>query len=210
MSRKTVAQKFENETHDITIIGRNVMVTDAMKNYAIDKLSKIERWNLRIIDIDVVMDIQRGNQRVDITMKVDHILVRSSASTDDIYASIDLAVRRLEAQLRRYKGRIHNYQIRGPSVTEVNVNVFEADRELQEFNEDIEQENNDQIEGSFALNKIVSKETHPLKTLNYSEAIMKMQLSGDAFMIFRAEEDQKLKVIHRREDGNFGVIEPEK
>lgn len=209
MSRKTVAEKFQNEAHDITIIGRNVMVTDAMRQYAIDKLSKIERWNLRIIDIDVVMDIQRDDQRVDITMKVDHILIRSSANTDDIYASIDLAIRRLEAQLRRYKGRIHDYQIKGSSITEVNVNVFEGDSELKELNDDIEQENNDLIEDTFKPHKIVSKETHPLKTLNYPEAIMKMQLSGDTFMIFRAEEDLKLKVIHKREDGNFGVIEPE-
>jgi len=210
MSRKSVAEKFQNESHDITIIGRNVMVTDAMKQYAIDKLSKIERWNLRIIDVDIVMDIQREDQRVDITMKVDHILIRSSASTDDIYASIDLAARRLEAQLRRYKGRIHNYQTKSPSVTEVNVNVFEGDPDLRDLNDDIEQENSERMEDSFRQNKIVSKETHPLKTLNYSEAIMKMQLSRDSFMVFRAEEDQKLKVIHRREDGNFGIIEPEK
>ena len=55
--------------------------------------------------------------------------------------------------------------------------------------------------------KIVSKETRPLRTLPTAKPSLKMELSGDAFMIYRSEEDHGLKVIYRRKDGNFGVIE---
>jgi len=48
----------------------------------------------------------------------------------------------------------------------------------------------------------------PLKTLSYQEAVMKLDLSHDPFMLFVNETDQKLKVIYRREDGDYGIIEP--
>ena len=75
--------------------GRHVLVTDAMKDYAVDKIVKIDRFNARIIDVTVVMDIQKLEHRVDITMKVDHIFIKASASSDNMYASIDKAVDRL-------------------------------------------------------------------------------------------------------------------
>jgi putative sigma-54 modulation protein len=45
--------------------------------------------------------------------------------------------------------------------------------------------------------------------LNDDEAVMKMELSGDPVMVFRAEDNRQLKVIYRRQDGNYGIIAPE-
>jgi putative sigma-54 modulation protein len=45
--------------------------------------------------------------------------------------------------------------------------------------------------------------------LTADEAVMKMDLSGDKFMVYKSEEDQKLKVIYRRRDGDYGLISPE-
>ena len=61
----------------------------------------------------------------------------------------------------------------------------------------------------FRSHKIISREKHPLKTLTDGEALMKMDLSGDHFLIYRSEESQRLKVMYRRDDGDFGVIEAE-
>ncbi len=80
---------------------------------------------------------------------------------------------------------------------------------ISEINDEIEEESLRQFENEFKPHEIVSRETLPLKTLNQPEAVMKMDLSGDTFLIFRAEEDQKIKVIYRRNDGNYGVIQVE-
>jgi putative sigma-54 modulation protein len=213
MNRKAVAAKFQDDVYDISVTGRHVLVTDAMKDYAIEKILKIDRFNKRVIDVNVVMDIQKLDHRVDITMKVDHIFIKSSASSDNMYASMDKAVDRLKAQLRKYKKRINEHQMKGGAVVDMNVKILGQtllDDQLNEVNEEIESETGVRLIDEFRPHKIINHETRPLKTLNHDEAIMKMELSGDNFMVFRCEEDQKLKVIYRRTDGNFGVIEPEK
>lgn len=212
MSRKAIFEKFQGDVYDITVTGRNVLVTDAMQQYAIDKISKIDRFSNRIVDVNVVMDIQKLEHRVDITMKVDQIVVRSSANSENIYSSIDKAVDRLKSQLSRYKRRLREHQIKGAATVDINEVIVapSIEEEIETFNDEIVSDTSANEINKYVPHKIVSKETRPLKTLNYSEAIMKIELSGDDFMVFRGEEDHKLKVIYRRDDGNFGVIEPEK
>ncbi|MBA2728403.1 MAG: ribosome-associated translation inhibitor RaiA [Parachlamydiaceae bacterium] len=212
MNRKALAAKFQDDVYDITVTGRHMLVTDAMKDYAIDKIVKIDRFNARIIDVNIVMDIQKLEHRVDITLKVDHVFIKASATAEIMYASIDKAIDKIETQLRRYKDRINEHQKKGGDVFNMNVNILEnpTNDVLKELNDDIESESLvRQIDG-YRPHKILTTETRPLKTLNEHEAVMKMELSGDFFMIFRGEEDQKLKVIYRRNDGNFAIIEPEK
>ncbi|MGZ3733114.1 MAG: ribosome hibernation-promoting factor, HPF/YfiA family [Parachlamydiaceae bacterium] len=210
MSRKTVAEKFHEDVYDITVTGRHVLVTDAMEQYAIEKISGIDRFSNRLISVNVTMDIQKIEHKVDITMKVDHITIRSSAVTDNMYASIDKAVDRLKAQLRKYKGRIREHQSKSISSIDMNVKVVAPQDELDIVNDEIDSEANVSLINNYVPHAIVSQETRPLKTLNYNEAIMKVELSGDNFLVFCAEEDQKLKVIYRRNSGHFGIIEPEK
>ncbi|MBA3238697.1 MAG: ribosome-associated translation inhibitor RaiA [Parachlamydiaceae bacterium] len=212
MSHKSVAEKFQDDVYNISILGRHVMVTDAMQQYAIEKIQKIERFSSRVIDVDIVMDIQKLDHRVDITMKLEQLMVRSTATSDSIYTSMDRAVDKLKAQVRRYKGRIHEHQVRGGASENINVKILDAreDEVLNEVNDEILSENTADLIQKYTPHRIVSEETRPLKTLNYNEAVMKMELSGDAFIVFRAEEDQKLKVIYRRKDNNYGIIEPEK
>lgn len=200
----------DSKGYNITVTGRNVHVTDAMKDYAIEKISKIERFSDRIIDVTVTMDIQKLDHRVDIILKVNHWIIKSSAATTQMYASIDEAVHKLDRQLRRHRKRIQEHQAKGVKVIDMNVNVIRPNYgEVDLINEEIEEENRRRDEAQLHPHQIVSRETRPLKTLTSDEAIVKMELSGDLFLLFRSEADQKLKVMYRRGDGDFGVMEPE-
>lgn len=209
MSRKSKSAEFVDEGYDIHITGRHVLVTDPMKDYAIEKISKIDRLGHRFIDVTVIMDIQKLEHRCDITLWVDNTKIKVSASSESMYASIDKAVDKLKAQLRRFKERVRDHQAIGHAEVAMNVNVYTPSEDVVDVNEDIEEENKREMLAKYTPHQIVSRQSKPLKTLNNKEAIFKMELSGDAFMIFRSEEDRKLKVIYRRDDGNFGVIEPE-
>jgi putative sigma-54 modulation protein len=127
-----------------------------------------------------------------------------------MYASIDKAVDKITEQLRRYKSKMQNHHAKGLPVIDMNVNVLRraADAELNEVNEDIEEENRRYLEKEYTPHTIVSQETLPLKILTCEEAIMKMELSGDAFLLFLHETDRKLKVIYRMDSGDYGIIEP--
>lgn len=211
MSRKSKAAEFVDEGYTIDVVGRNVLVTDAMRDYAIEKLSKIERLTNRIIDAAITLEVQKLEQRCDIVMKVGHIKIKSHASTDNIYASIDKAVDKLEAQLSRYKNRIQDHHAKPLEAVDMNVNVYRSPSEeiLSEVNEDIEEETLRRKFDEYRPREVVSQKKKALKFLTHDEAILKMELSGDAFLIFRSELDRKLKVIYRRKDGNYAIVEPE-
>jgi len=211
MKGKAKAAEFVGEGYKIHVTGRDVLVTDAMKSYAIEKIAKIERFSTRIIDVQVTMDIQKLEHRVDIVLKVDHIKIKSQAASTDMYASIDKAVEKIERQLRRYKKRIREHTSKPLNVIDLKVNVLKRpeEEEVIDINLDIEEENRRELEQRYAPHHIVSQETKPLKVLTVDEAVMKMELSGDTFLIFRSEEEKKLKVIYRRNDDNYGIIDVE-
>lgn len=202
--------KFENQQMlgmKISIYGKSVLVTDAMKNHAIEKISKIERLNDHILDIHVYLDIQRVEHHASIVAHFSHFKVKVEAITTDMYASIDKAVDKLQSSLRKWKGKIQDYHRKNRVHVPVAVNVYEkvADDEIEEFNEAIESSSKKKVD----FPKVTATEKHMIKTLNVNEALMKLDLSKDLFLVYRSEEDQKLKVMYRRSDGNYGLIHAE-
>lgn len=194
----------------ISILGRNVFVTDSMKEHAFEKLSKIERFHNHIMDIHVTMDVQKMEQSVVIMLHLDHFRVKVSASSTDMYASIDKAIEKLQAKIRRWKSRIQDHHKKARSAVDMQINVLKRPfTDLDFINEAIEIENAAHAMEEYQAPQIIGSDTRPMKTLTTEEAIMKMELSDDSFMLFRCEEDRKLKVIYRRRDGNYGLILPE-
>src|SRR5262249_16243056 len=110
---------------------------------------------------------------------------------------------------RRYKTKMQEHHPREQlAPIEMNVNVL-GYPELEEFDEEFDVERDESI-ATFRPHRIIKKESIPLKTLTYDEAILKMEFCDDPFLVFRNVEDQKIKVIYRRhQDGNYGVIETE-
>jgi len=211
MSRTSRAALFAEEGYNIDIIGHNVLVTDAMKDHATEKISKIERFTNRLIDVAITMEVQKNDHKCDIVLRVDHIKVKSHAATSDMYASLDKAFERIQTQLLRYKSKIQDHQAKPLEVVDMLVNVYRQakEAELSEVNDDIEAENVRANIDMYRPHEIVEQGKKSLKVLRDDEAIMEMELSGDAFLVFRGEVDRKLKVIYRRDDGDYGILYPE-
>lgn len=199
------------EGYNVKFVGRHVLVTESMKDYAFEKLAKLERFSPRLIDISVSMDIQKFIHRVDLVIQFNNFIIKSQGATDDMYASIDLAVDKLQNQIRKYKDKIQDHHFKSLNEVDMKVNVIRPSQEdeLSDVNGEIEAENIKSLIDRYRPHQVVSNETMPLKTLSLEEAIMKLELSGDVFLVYKSEEDQKLKIIYSRKDGNFGVIEPE-
>ncbi|NGX31871.1 MAG: Ribosome-associated factor Y [Chlamydiae bacterium] len=195
----------------VVIRGKNLVLTDAIKNYVMEKLQAIEVFGDKHIEAVINLDIQKLDHCIDVLYKFDHTQVKVHASTKDLYSAIDKVFDRLQAKLRKYKTRLQHHHGKPLQYIDINVNVIKRPEEelIEELNEDIEAENMHSLEELYKPHEIVSKETRVLKTLKTEEAMMKMDLSNDQFMVFRAEEDQKIKVIYRRDDMNYGLIEPE-
>jgi putative sigma-54 modulation protein len=90
------------------------------------------------------------------------------------------------------------------------VNVLQRPfNEVEEINAQIDEVNVKEELEVYRLPKIIGTEVKPLKTLTLDEAVMQMDLTKDNFLLFRCEEDQKLKLLYLRTDGNYGLIQPE-
>lgn len=200
----------EAEGYRFTIYGKAVHVTEAMKNYVREKLAKIERFHNHIMDIHVFLDIQRLENVISIIVKFDHFEIKVGASSSDMYASIDEAITKLQHKVRRWRSRIQDHRAKKLSDVDITVNVLRHPYNfLEEINAEIEQQNRREREEIYQIPKVIGTKTMALKELTVEEAVMKMDLSDDSFLVFRGEEDKKLKVMYRRSDGNYGLMLPE-
>lgn len=200
--------QFDNEDYNLSVVGKNVQVTDAIKSYVLEKITKIEKIADHIIDVVVTLDAQKLEQSCSILLNYSHFHIKVSASTDSLYSAIDKASDRASGLVRKYKDKLQSHRFKNRSTVDIHVNVIEPlQDELKQINDDIEAETVRRASGEFDLHKVVAEETMPLKTLTQDEAVMKMEITERPFLIYRSEEDQKIKVIYRREDENYSLIQ---
>lgn len=201
--------KFEQDLgYRIDIIGRQVQVTDSIKNHVWDKFSKIERLHNHILYVHVTLEVHKLEHVCMLMVKLDHLKIKAEARSTDMYVSIDQAIDRLHTLICRYKDKIQDHYQKVSATVGMSVDIFKKS-EVDQINAEIEEENREREIQALLPPTIIDTKVKPLKTLNTEEALMKIDLSGDQFLIFRAEEDLKLKVLYRRKDGRYGLIRPE-
>jgi len=200
--------KSDVQGYNISIIGKHFQITDAIRNYVFEKLQKIEHFADHIIDVLVTLDTQKMEHSCTIVMNFIHFHIKVSGNTDNMYSAIDKASDRIIKLVRRYKTKLQSTRGKHLSTVDLHVNVIQPLKDdLAEINDEIVAENAHKEEEKYKLHNIVAKETIPLKTLTQGEAVMKMELSNDHFLIYKGEEDQKIKVMYRREDQNYSLVQ---
>ncbi len=172
--------------------GKHIEVTDAMRNYIEKRLNKIERHFDHILEVIVTLSVEKNRQIVEATLQASRALIRAEEETDDMYASIDKVADKLERQIRKYKEKYfqkpHPGSERKGLVNEgVNVEDSEPDK----------------------IAKIVKTKRFAIKPMSVEEAAMQMDLLGHNFFVFANDNTNKVNVLYKRKDGNFGLIEPE-
>lgn len=201
--------KFEEDLgYRIDIIGRHVQVTDSIKNHIWNKLSRIERLHNHILHLHVTLEVHKLEHTCMLMVKLDHLTIKAEATSTDMYSSIDRAVNRLHTLICRYKDKIQDHYQKAPMSVDMAVDIYQKS-EVDQINAEIEEENREREIQALLPPMIIDTKVKPLKTLNTEEALMRIDLSGDQFLIFRAEEDLKLKVLYRRKDSHYGLIRPE-
>ena len=181
----------------VTVKGRNVQVTDALKNYAEKKLQKLTKYFHNIKEAQVTQSIQRNWHIVEVLVEGDGIFLRSEERSGDMYASIDAAVDKLEKQLERFKGKLlaHPRPAEGALTGEEG-----TDQGLEELSDEESEE---------GLPTVVKTKRFAIKPMTAEEAAMQMELINHDFFVFLNAETEQVNVLYRRKDGNYGLIEPE-
>jgi ribosomal subunit interface protein len=166
-----------------TIRGQKLEVTDAIRDYAISKIDKMEKYfeNPDEVSVKVVFSIRGREQKVEITINSINFDLRSEVSHSDMYAAIDFAVDKLEQQMRKFKSKLMSKE----RVEIVYDDIIDDDD----------------------LEEVVKRKKVYLKPMDEEEAIMQMELLGHTFFVFKDIKTEKVNVLYKRLDGAYGVIE---
>ncbi|MEG0177495.1 ribosome hibernation-promoting factor, HPF/YfiA family [Anaerorhabdus sp.] len=171
------------------IVGQNVSVTEGMKTKIESKLSFLDKYFL--IDENtiarVVVKIYPTTQKIEVTITSRVGLLRAEVEHEDLYAAIDLAIDKLEDQIRRQKTRLSRKH-----KDKLAMSFIEVDEEKLNEN-DIP----------------VKTKTIQAETMDLEEAILKMEMLGHSFFIYTDNETDTINVVYRRNNGGYGLIETE-
>jgi len=167
------------------------VITDAIRDYLEKKLHKIDKVFQQELEAYVVCKVYREGTKVEITIPIKFITMRAEVQDKDLYAAIDRAVDKLEAQIRKNKHRM-NRSLQEKSGLK---DAFTSDYlDIDELEKE--------------LISPVKKKKIKLEILSLEEAITQMELLGHDFFIFK-NEDNIPSVLYLREDGKYGLIETE-
>lgn len=174
---------------EIIIHGDKIKITSSMKDYIEEKLGKLDKYLEKSDNVraNVIVKVSNYTQRVEITIPLKSVILRTEESQQDFYAAIDKAVDKLERQIRKNKTRIASKQLK-----------TDYGFALEEIEQDSSEES-----------KIVRRKKVEVKPMDEEEAILQMELIGHQFYMYKDSETGKANVVYKRNDGNYGVIESE-
>lgn len=172
--------------------GKDSVLSDAVKEKAIKKISKVEKFLPDDAEAIINFSVVKLTQKVEVTIPLGKRILRAESVDTDMYAAIDKVVDILEKQLIKYKSRLRDKSRREPSYKD-------------EFNRILIDEKNltDQY---IAIEKT---KRFAIKPMDSEEAVMEMELLGHNFFVFRNSLSEDINVVYRRNNGTYGLIEPE-
>ena len=174
------------------IIGKNIEVTEGIKEALLKKLHRMDKYFVINDDVEcrAVVRTYKTGQKVEITIFTKMMDFRAEVIDNDLYAAFDLAIDKLEGQMRKLKTRLdrRNKDGLGKSIAFEN---FEAEKEEAENDE------------------IVRTKSYLLSPMSMEEAITRMEALGHDFFMYLDVDDDMISVLYRRDNGGLGIIQAE-
>lgn len=174
-----------------SIRGENLEVTEAIRDYVVSKLEKIEKYFQPEQELDARINLKvyrEKTAKVEVTIPLGSITLSAEDVSQDMYGSIDLVTDKIERQIRKNKTKIER-----KNKNKVATGQLFTDALVEDSN--------------IVQSKVVRSKQIDLKPMDLEEAILQMDLLGHDFFIYVDVEDQTTNVIYRREDGEIGLLE---
>lgn len=168
---------------EMNIRGDKIKVTDSMKNYITEKLSKLDKYfGCQEIKCNVVIKVKEKDQIIEVTIPANKFTLRAEEKHTDLYAATDLVIDKLERQIRKNKTKLTKYKTFEP------IMVQEEAPEKEEFS------------------KIIKRKTLEIKPMDEEEAMLQMDLIDHDFFVFNNIDEGCISVLYKRKDGSCGII----
>jgi len=204
---------------DIVVKGRRTEVQDRFRQHVIEKLSKLEKLDGKLISLDVEVSKERNPrladrcERVEITCRTRGPVVRAEAAADDPYAALDLAYAKLESRMRKSadRRRVHHGARTPTSVAAATAALHESSNGptgVDGHSDGSDEAALDQVGEGLAVGGplVVREKTHEAKPMALDQALYEMELVGHDFYLFVDVGSGLPSVVYRRRGYDYGVI----
>jgi ribosomal subunit interface protein len=183
------------------ISGRQMDVGDALQSHVKSELSAaVEKYAQRPTDATVVFSRDAYEFACEATVHLSTGLTATAkGQSTEIYAAFESCREKMDKQLRRYKRRLRDHHRSRTKPVEF------AGEQMYVLAADTDESDDD---GAAVQPIIIAEMEAKVPSLSVGEAVMQMELSGAAFLVFRNEKHGGVNVVHRREDGNVGWMDP--
>ncbi|MBQ9267536.1 MAG: ribosome-associated translation inhibitor RaiA [Clostridia bacterium] len=174
---------------NIKITGKGLEVTDAMKDYIEKRLERLEKFEGRNTDVNVVCSVEREDQIVEMQVNHEGEFIRIQEKNVDFYASVDLAIDKVERQMRKGKEKRNDRNKRDSLKAKI-MGMFAA-------------------EESSEAGAITKTKHYEIKPITVEDAKLKLDEKDDMFLAFLNVDTNQVNVIYQRGDGTYGIVVPE-
>ena len=186
----------------LNITFRHLDASDALKDYARDKVERVNKYLDRAGEAHVVLSMERHLHHADITIHAGAFVLRGREKSEDMYASLDLAMDKIERQLRRYKEKLKNHH--GKERVHHRHNLM---KELMVRHDVLEVQDPESETAEPMGPRIIRSNEFLVKPMTVEEAVMQMDLMNNDFLVFTNSVSHEMNVVYRRKDGHYGLIE---
>ncbi len=170
------------------ISGKNIDITEGLKNAIEDKIGKLEKYFTPDTEVHVTLSVEKERQKIEVTIPVKGSVIRSEQVSNDMYVSIDLVEEIIERQLKKYKNKLIEKQ--------QNKDYFRPEFLEKEYVDEEEIQ-------------IVRSKKFDIKPMYAEDACIQMELTGHGFFVFVNAETGQVNVVYKRKGNTYGLIEPE-
>jgi putative sigma-54 modulation protein len=177
----------------LQVKGRNLEVSDQIRQYAEDKLAKLDRLVKDPTRVELELAVEKNpsisdNHIAEATVWTKGPVLRAREASEDMKASIDQLVDKLERQVKRYREKRRPRKHDRPEGAMPELPPLELSEEGH---------------------AIVKSKQFAFKPMAPDEAVLQLELVGHDFFVFRNAESDEINVVYRRRDGAYGLIEPQ-
>jgi putative sigma-54 modulation protein len=186
----------------LSVTFRHMDSTDALREYAREKVERIRKYFPDPIKAHVVLVCDRGyNHTADVMITLHNgLVIKGVETTEDMYSSIDLVMAKIERQVRRYKEKIRSHKgAEGLHGQREIIHTVLADQQAGQGDEAPAAASDTVV--------LVKKSKFFAKPMTPPEAVMQMNLLGNDFLVFTNASSHEVNVVYRRGDGTYGLIE---
>lgn len=176
----------------VSVTFRKIEASDTLRSYAEDKLYRVKKYVEDPIDAHVVLSVEKFRHIAEVSVDANGLRLNGVEETEDMYSAIDMAVDKIESQIKRYRQKLKKRKSDASSKDLVMRRDALAGESLEESEEP----------------QVIKTKQVYVKPMDPDEALMQMNLVNSEFLVFTNAKTQTINVIYRRKDGNYGLIEP--